>query len=269
MTLASDGDVAIITVATNRYIKYWKQMVESADRLLAPGSILTFYVFTDQVREARLIEQTLSRSRVVPILIPPLGWPDATLLRYQLFCEAWEQIQESLVIHLDADMYFSAEVNIEEAPYRWPGGLALVRHPGYRRPGLVNRLWFYVTVPKMLIADLRMRLRIGALGSWESSPTSLAYVPRHLRKTYVCGGTWMGAREPLGRMIQELANRTRKDLDRGVIATWHDESHLNWFASTHPHRLLDSEKCYASGYKNLRDLRPEIIAVDKGTDRTR
>jgi hypothetical protein len=70
-------------------------------------------------------------------------------------------------------------------------------------------------------------------------------------------------------MIRVLADRTREDLDRGIIATWHDESHLNWFASGHAHQLMDSQKCYAPGYKNLSDIWPEIIAVDKGDDRTR
>ena len=79
----------------------------------------------------------------------------------------------------------------------------------------------------------------------------------------------MGLREPLGVMIDELANRTRRDLQRGVVAIWHDESHLNWFASYHAHELLDSEKCYAEGLPNLKDLIPEIIAVEKGGNRTR
>jgi len=267
--LSVNRDVAVLTVATNRYIDYWKQMVQSAERLLAPGSNLTFYVFTDHPDEAREFGYSLSRSRIVPITTSSLGWPDATLLRYELFRESWDQVQGDVVIHLDADMYFFSETILSPDPGEWQGGIALVRHPGYRRPNLSRRLKLYLGAPQMLGGDLKMWLRLGALGSWETSRDSVAYVPRQQRCTYVCGGTWMGLREPLGIMISELADRTRSDLERGIVATWHDESHLNWFASTHTHELLGSEKCFAQGYRNLEDLIPEIMAVDKGADRTR
>lgn len=244
-------------------------MVQSAECLLSPGSNLIFYVFTDQPEEASAFESSLSRSRIVPITTPSLGWPDATLLRYELFHESWDQVQGDVVIHLDADMYFVSEAKLDPDPSGWKGGIALVRHPGYRRPRGFKRLKLYLSHPKMLGGDLKLWLRLGALGSWETSKDSQAYVSRNKRLSYVCGGTWMGLREPLGTMISELANRTRSDLHHGIVARWHDESHLNWFASIHTHELMDSEKCFAQGYSNLEDLTPEIIAVDKGTDRTR
>ena len=244
-------------------------MVQSAEQYLAPGSDLTFYVFTDQSDEARKFGQSLVRSKIVPIDIPSLGWPDATQLRYELFRDSWHQVQEEVVLHLDADMLFVSETNLNPDPAEWQGGIALVRHPGYRRPSLSKLPKLYLGARHMLIWDLKRWLRLGGLGDWEVSKNSLAYVPRKQRQTYVCGGTWMGLREPLGVMIDELANRTRHDLQRGVVAIWHDESHLNWFASYHAHELLDSEKCYVEGLPNLEDLIPEIIAVEKGGNRTR
>jgi len=112
-------------------------------------------------------------------------------------------------------------------------------------------------------------VRVGGLGSWETKPESLAFVPRQLRKQYVCGGTWMGRGQELLSMIHELAAHTRTDLDAGRVAVWHDESHLNWFAANNATSILGSEYCYAPGFPNLADLSPRIIAVDKGNDRTR
>lgn len=266
---STNKDVAILTVATNLYFDYWKQMVQSAEQYLAPGSKLTFYVFTDQSDEARKFGDTLLRSKIVPVVTPSLGWPEATLLRYELFRDSWDQVQGEVVIHLDADMLFVSETTLNPGPTEWKGGIALVRHPGYRRPRLSKRPKFYLGAPQVLVWDLKRWLRLGGLGDWEVSQNSLAYVPRKQRHTYVCGGTWMGLREPLGVMIGELATRTRSDLQRGVVAIWHDESHLNWFASTHNHELLDSEKCYVEGYPNLNDLIPEIMCVDKGSNKTR
>ncbi len=269
LTNPMSRDVVVLTVATNLYIDYWKQMVQSAEQHLAPGSDLTFYVFTDQPDEARQFGNTLIRSNVVPIVIPSLGWPEATLLRYELFRDSWHLIMGEVVIHLDADMLFVSDTYLNPDPAEWLGGIALVRHPGFRRPRFSRLPKLYLAAPLLLVWDLKRWLRLGGLGDWEVSQDSLAYVPRKRRHTYVCGGTWMGLREPLGVMINELADRTRRDLQRGVVAIWHDESHLNWFASTHAHELLDSEKCYAEGHPNLEDLYPEIIAVAKDGHFTR
>lgn len=266
---STNKDVAILTVATNLYIDYWKQMVQSAEQYLEPGSDLTFYVFTDQSDEAKKFGQSLIRSKIVPIDIPSLGWPDATLLRYELFRDSWDQIQGEVVIYLDADLLFVSETALNPNPAEWQGGIALARHPGFRRPSLSKRTKLYLSTPQMLVLDLRGWMRLGALGAWETSHNSLAYVPRKQRTTYVYGAIWMGLREPLGVMINELATRTRSDLQRGVVAIWHDESHLNWFASTHTHELLDSEKCFVEGFPNLNNLTPEIMCVDKGSNKTR
>ena len=261
--------LGIVTVATNRYLQYWQKMADSADRFLAPGSRLSFYVFTDQPNEARRFGEGLARSKVIPVSIPNFGWPEATLLRYEIFRESWHRVQENVVIHLDADMFVSKATYLDPPPSNWPNGLAFVRHPGFRRPPFRSGLRLYVRSPRYLKGDLTSWLRHGALGSWETNPRSKAYVPKGQRSVYVCGGVWMGLRDPLGQLINTLADRTNEDRGEGVTAVWHDESHLNWYASLHGHHVFDSEKCFAPGYQNLMDLQPEVVAVDKGLNRTR
>lgn len=261
--------LGIVTVATNRYLQYWREMAMSADQLLAPGSHLSFYVFTDQPNEAQRFAEGLTRSEVIPVSIPNFGWPEATLRRYEIFRESWNRVQENVVIHLDADMIVSSATYLDPPPARWPDGIAFVRHPGFRRPPHRSRMRMYLESPRYLKGDITSWRRHGALGSWETNPRSNAYVPKSERSVYVCGGVWMGLREPLGQMINVLADRTNEDREGGVMAVWHDESHLNWYASLHGHYLFDSEKCFAPGYENLSDIQPEIIAVDKGLNRTR
>ena len=257
-----------MTVATNRYITYWKRMAVGADRFLAPGVELDLHVFTDQADEVGDFQESLSRARIHVHRVPPLGWPEATLNRYEIFRDSWEQIRGDVVVHLDADMDVVARVSIE-SPEAWPNGVAFVRHPGFSRRGLPAGVGGYLTNPSMGFGDARLYLRYGALGTWETSKASAAYVPRRKRKVYVCGGTWMGLRDSLGAMIGELAQRTASDRDRGVVAVWHDESHLNWYAAHHRHATLSSEYCFAHGYANLNHLTPRIVAVDKGDNRTR
>lgn len=244
-------------------------MVETADVFLQPGEELTFFVFTDQPAAAAAHARVLSRSRIVVVEIPPLGWPEATLLRYQLFADSWHRVSQHVVMHVDADMEFCSVTNVLEDCERWLGGIALVRHPGFRRQGIARRVIMYVRDPRFLKSDLVGWIRVGALGGWELSVKSLAYVPRRKRSTYVCGGIWMGLNEHLRHLVEELAARTRADLDNAVVATWHDESHLNWYASNRTCELLDSDLCFIEGNLNLSDLTPKVLAVEKGANRTR
>lgn len=267
--LSTLPDIAVISVATNRYLDYWKHLVLSADQFLQPGAQLIFYVFTDDTDQASQVTEHTLRSRVIPIPVPPMNWPDATLLRYELFAQVWSHISQEIVMHLDADMLVCAECRFTPEEIALPTGIAFVRHPGFRRASLGSTLKLYLQHPRYLFGDSRLWLRNGGLGTWESSRKSLAFVPRRNRDVYVCGGTWLGLREPLGQMVELLASRTRSDLDQGVVAAWHDESHLNWYASNFGYFLFDSDKCFARGYRNLGDLEPQIIAVDKGENRTR
>ena len=261
--------VGVVSLATNRYVEYWKQLAESVDQHFFPGHEVTMHVFTDRVDEVIAFAPTLERIRVNAVAIDALTWPEATLLRYEVFDSHREQLVQDVLVHLDADMLIAADVGTEFSAGAWPNGICLVRHPGYRRPAGRARGSLYARHPGIAIRDLSSEVRYGGIGRWETDSTSLAFVPRDARKTYVCGGTWFGRRDPFLAMVHELAGNTREDLDRGKIAVWHDESHLNAFRSRTDTALLDSDYCFAQGLPGLADLTPRIIAVDKSDDRTR
>ena len=55
------------------------------------------------------------------------------------------------------------------------------------------------------------------------------------------------------KFCHTLQKRIRQDKDRGIIALWHDESHINWYAFTHPHyRLLDASFCFFPGWDTVK-----------------
>ena len=59
------------------------------------------------------------------------------------------------------------------------------------------------------------------------------------------------------------------DLNNGLIAKWHDESHLNWWYANFGGHLLNPEYCFDEKSKHLTGLLPRVIAVDKvGTVRS-
>mgnify|MGYP001237536795 CR=1 FL=1 len=261
--------VGVVTIATNRYLDYWHEMALSADTFLFRGREVVLHVFTDRAADAHAMAGDFSNIHVNPVTIDALRWPEATLLRYEVFDAHRGEIDQSLLMHLDADMLLVDDVGSELRPQDWAGGMALVRHPGFRRPEGRLGASLYAHHPVLAAKDGVRMLRDGGLGTWETDPLVRAFVPRRLRRTYVCGGAWFGLAAPFQDMVDELAVRTRSDLNEGRIALWHDESHLNWFAAHHPTALLGSEYCFAPGFANLSDLSPRIIAVDKADDRTR
>lgn len=251
--------VTAYTVATGPYITFWSGLAVEADRLLFPDSHLALVVFTDDAQQATRVASRLSRAAVDVLPVPSLGWPEATLLRYQLIAAHLEHNHPDVVLHLDADLKIHKPVGPALYPDTWHGGLALVSHPGFWR-SRESRVGF-----RQNAADFRMRmLNAGGLGTWETRRSSLAHVARSHRKRYVCGGVWMGLSKAVHEMCRTLADRTEIDRRRGILARWHDESHLNWYAAHNDHTVLSPEYCHARKFAHLRHFEPIIEALDKG-----
>ncbi len=259
--------IGVFSIATNRYADYWMSMARTADAHLFLGHEVVLTVLTDRPADVRAFEQDLERVRVNAVPIAPMGWPEATLGKFRAIVEHAQELPQDVLMHLDADMRVRTGAGEGLAPSAWTAGLALVRHPGYRRPPWGGRASLYAHHPALAGRDLYRLIVEGGLGTWEGSPRSAAFVPRSLRHVYVCGATWLGLRQALLDMARVLAERTEVDASRGVMATWHDESHLNWYAANRPCTILDSDYCYVEGAPNLANLPPRIIAVEKLDDR--
>ena len=261
--------VGVVSLATNRYVEYWMKLARTSDECLFPAHEVVMHVFTDRADVVREFSSDLKRIKVNAVSIDPLAWPAAPLQKFQVISDHREYLQHDLVMHLDADMLVVAPAGDELEPSAWQGGMALVRHPGYRRPPKPKLRSLYARNPQIAVRDAYRKILVGGIGTWESERASLAYVPRSLRSNYVCGATWMGLRESFLETAKLLAERTTVDTDHDRIAVWHDESHLNWFAAHRPCTILDADYCFAEGLPNLQDIRPKIVAVEKRDDRTR
>lgn len=254
----------VVSIATNGYLKYWKKQVTSLDEFIDDAVPWIVYIFTDEVREAKQHAKSLNNLEVRTVEVPTYKWPDATLFRYHLIASLKPAIAEQdLVIYLDADMQVVRPLEINEFLETCDGQVCLVRHPGFFRPQGLSLLQLYLLKPKLLLGDLHTLIKFGGLGTWETRIRSNAYVSRSKRENYYCGGIWWGPARKIIDMTETLSKRIEGDQARELIATWHDESHLNWWASTNPHSVGSTEYCYAPGYSWLSTLSPKVIAVEK------
>jgi hypothetical protein len=261
---SNSPSLGVLTVATNIYLDYWREMAISFDENCRDKDNVVLHVFTNQIDKVEQIRIELKNVLVVCHEIPNYKWPEATLLRYRIIDEVAETLAEDILMHLDADMVINLSPIETILNAVATSQICLVSHPGYWRPtGLKSRIDFYRRNISCLLNDARMYFKIGGLGSWETNRKSLAYVRRRGRRNYVCGGTWFGAREAFLKLVSELSQNVAFDLKQNVIAVWHDESHLNSWSARNPHSILDPGLCYVLNYPQLQELTPTISAVDK------
>ena len=230
---------------------------------------IQWIVFTDKKNEIdpELISK-LGNSLLV-INTPHQEWPFPTLLRYQYLLKVSEQVHGRIIMHLDADMLFVGDLNLHVIEKSLGSkGVNLIKHPGYYRPRGIEKFQFYATHPKYLARDVKIRVLFGGLGTWERNKLSRAFVHRRSRENYVCGGVWFGKNPEILKLCKELSQRINEDLEGGIVALFHDESHLNWYQATNHLPLLNPELCYDSSYPQLKNLEPKILAVDKNAEVT-
>lgn len=265
----NQASLGVLSIATNIYLNYWMTLASSLDAQVRQFNPITLHVFTDQASMAQEFAKSLNRVKVMVHPIKPLGWPEATLFRFKIFDEHRHLFTEDYLLYLDADSIVDNdfEQNLEQTMSE--RGVLLVEQSGsWRPPRLHKKLRFYLLHPGAVYADLRKLIWEGGLGTWEKNPNSSAFVPRHKRKNYVFGAVWMGPREKLLALIQELAERVQKDWERGVIARWHDESHINWWNAEYQPFLLDPRYYFFSGQHHLDEL-PCIIRLVHKNEMTR
>jgi histo-blood group ABO system transferase len=238
-------------------------MVTSASDQFLPNNKVVFHVFTDQEQK---IEEFRIRNPKIQVIIHPIpsyGWPEATLLRYRIYEEHFAKLTEDILMHLDADMLITASAEHIFEKLDFLDGLHFVSHPGYWRPKGLPRTMFYLVNPTFMLRDLKLFLEYGGLGTWEKRRKSTAYVPRRKRDKYACGGIWFGSNEPFKSFVRNMSRNVDQDLQNGVIAKWHDESHLNRWVSEGSYILVTPSLCHDATFPNLKGLQSIVVAVKK------
>jgi len=253
-------------VATNEYLDLWKSAAKSIEaKAFLSSDELVIYLFTNRPADAaEWAEDNLRRVKLITSEIGAWGWPEATLLRYEFIDQFRGSIKADFLMYLDSDMEiyrdFSEPLRLELGNSR----IAVVQHPGFARPRGFSYAREIIENPRLLGPVIKkIKSRANGLGSWEENQFSSAYVEPQERISYVHGAIWFGWNKDFLKMCEILAMRVREDLNRNHIAIWHDESHLNWYASNYSVKILDNRFSGFQKYKHLRYWPAYVGTIEK------
>lgn len=189
--------IAILYICTGKYTVFWKEFYETFEKNFLRASEKTYFVFTDSKKLPYATEKNVC-------LIPQknLGWPDNTLQRFAMFVREEERFKDyDYTFFMNANMLCLEEVTEED----------------------------FLPIKE----DILVAVDAIAYGknpddfTYDRNPLSKAYIPFGEGKYYVMGGLNGGKTAPYMKMVHELKDNVDEDTKNGVMAIWHDESHLN------------------------------------------
>lgn len=222
--------ILILTIATNKYIQFVERLYDNIAENFLVDHEMECLLFTEHEVEAS------DNVRVSQIEHEP--WPIPTLKRYNYFMKEKEFISTfDYCYYFDVDMGIVGKVGDEVL-----GDLVATMHP------------YQSFVPK----EKR---------TYDRNPESLAYVAEGEEgENYYAGGFNGGSTKEFLKMSEVIADRVNKDLEKGVIALWHDESHMNRYLIDNPPSLsLTPSYCFAEEQMQNPNYpyEPKIIALKK------
>lgn len=225
--------ICILNIATNKYIQFVEQLLDSVEENFLNGHDISALVFTNHE-----ILEVSDNVKISQIEHEP--WPIPTLKRYHYFLREKEYISQfDYCFYMDVDMRIVDKVGDEIL-----GDLVATQHPG-----------FWHKDPREF--------------TYERRPQSTAYIPEGQGKMYYAGGFNGGKPEHFLKMAETIVNNIDEDLKNDLIAVWHDESHMNKYLFENPPTVeLTPSYCYPEGIKFNPTwwhvpFEPKILALEK------
>ncbi len=216
--------IGLLIIATNKYTIFLQELINSADNFFLKNKEVTYFIFTNK-------DLKINSNRDVHIVkTDHKEWPWMTLGRYRIFHQNRDLLSKmDYLYYCDADMRFADEVGEEVLEKR-----VATQHPAL----------------------------YGTRGTPETNPASLACVYPNEAMEYFAGGFNGGTSEEYLKMADIISKNIDIDYNNGIIAIWHDESHMNrYFIDNPPTKILNPSYCYAED--NPAPYYPRLIALAK------
>lgn len=224
--------IGILYICTGKYAMFWEGFHASCEKCFLPEAEKRYFVFTDAdlppARGATFYQEE------------PKGFPMDSLLRFDMFDRVKADVAGcDYVFFFNANMRFMRTIAPDEIlPRPEDGGIVAVSSPGY-----YNK-------PAMQLP-------------FERRKRSAAYIPYRKGDTYhyFMGGLYGGTYEAYYQMVEACRQTIGQDIKAGVLAVYHDESHLNRYLHGRPVRHLSPAYGYPEGWQL--PFEPAIVILDK------
>ncbi len=224
--------IGILYIATGKYSCFWQGFYESCEKFFIKDADKHYFVFTDA--------DNIHGENITVIPKRCQGFPADSLFRFETFLSIEKQLQEmDYLFFFNANMQFRQEVGPEFIPQEEHGFMMAIIHPAEA-----------------------IKKRHPAFFAYERNKKSLAYIPPgEPPYHYYMGGLNGGRSQDFIKMSKILAQNIRDDYDRGIIAKFHDESHLNCYMHQNPPLGLDCRYGHPEGWGDTSAAK--IIIRDK------
>lgn len=222
--------ITLNLIATNRYISFLDVICPSIEEFFFPGEEITVIVHTNLDLPENL--NLYKRISFIRNEIQHEPWPLTTLKRFEYFLSTKAKLSESdYCFYVDVDSLFIKRISIDL--------------PGCGMLGTIHPCLFQGS------------------GTPERTPESKACIPIGSNSRYFCGGFFGGSSREFIKMSETILENIQDDLSRGVIAIWHDESHLNrYFFDNPPSGVLDHPFAVAENMTQVKD-ESGVLFLDK------
>jgi len=216
--------IAIITIATGKYIRFIDSLVRSAEKYFLPGLEKTYFIFTDFEEEI-----CIEGANIEKIKQDKLGWPYDTMMRFHMFERIEKMLSETnFCFFMNANMEVVSEIDISILPSSKNDGIVSIFHPGF----------FYQSKDTY---------------TYERREESNFCVPKGCENFYYQGCFFGGRSSAFGERTSILKKMIDDDLSKGITPLWHDESALNWYLLDKNPLVLDPGFGYPE-YLNLEEI---------------
>jgi len=211
--------LGILYICTGRYNIFWKKFYKTCEKHFILEAEKHYFVFTDAATIAYESENT----RINRIFQENLGWPNNTLKRFETFLKIKEQLLNmDFLFFFNANVIFQKQILSEDFLPKNENLLACL-HCG-----------FYDKSNEFF--------------SYDRNENSTAYIPYGIGKYYVYGGLQGGKTKAFLEAVEIMNNNIQKDLEQGIIALWHDESHWNkYILNRNDVKILSTSYLYPEG----------------------
>ncbi len=197
----------MIFIGTNEYSNLFPIWKNSVDNFFLNDCEKTIFAFTDRPTENYFKDQN-----VVVKQVDHLNWPFITLFRFKMMNAISNELSNfDYIFFLDADLFPKSDITLDEVVSKGKD-LVGVQHPG-------NYKWLKTrTNPEWDPLD-RTPGSTASVGDLKISDFGTEF--------YHQGCFWGGESSSILDMVAKLDNNVDLDLSNNIVASWHDESHMN------------------------------------------